>query len=256
MKGIILAGGVGTRLGALTRVTNKHLLPVYDRPMIFHAMEKLVDAGITDVLVVTGGEHAGDVARVLGDGSDFGVEHLSCIRQEYEGGSAQALGLGEHFAAGQPVLVLLGDNVFEASLRDAVRRFREVGSGARIFLKEVADPRRFGVAELVGGRVARVMEKPAAPRSSYAVTGIYLYDARVFDIVRTLTPSARGEIEITDVNNRFIEWGELHHEVLQGWWADAGTFEGLFSAAAMVRQQALNGRGAARAPDQPPPGAG
>lgn len=237
MKGIILAGGLGTRLHPLTRVTNKHLLPVYDRPMVFYPIEKLIDAGITDILLVTGGQHAGEFLRLLGNGREFGLKHLNYTYQEGEGGIAQALGLAEHFADGQPVLVILGDNLFEDSLRDAVRRYHEAGStGARIFLKEVPEPQRFGVPELVDGRIVRVVEKPAVPPCGYAVTGVYMYDARVFDIVRTLKPSDRGELEITDVNNHYIEWGALSHEILDGWWADAGTLESLYRASALVRQ--------------------
>ncbi|HSJ05606.1 MAG TPA: sugar phosphate nucleotidyltransferase [Longimicrobiales bacterium] len=237
MKGIILAGGLGTRLHPLTRVTNKHLLPVYDRPMIHYPLEKLIDAGITDILIVAGGQHAGDFLRLLGNGREFGLRHLNYTYQEGEGGIAAALGLAEHFADGEPVMVILGDNLFQDSLRDAVKRYSAGGSkGARIFLKEVEDPHRFGVPEMEGQRIVRVLEKPDVPPSGYAVTGVYIYDARVFDIVRSLVPSGRGELEITDVNNRYIEWGELGHEVLRGWWADAGTFESLFRASAMVRE--------------------
>ncbi|MEX1183135.1 MAG: sugar phosphate nucleotidyltransferase [Gemmatimonadota bacterium] len=235
MKGIILAGGLGTRLHPLTRVTNKHLLPVYDRPMIAYPIQKLIDAGIRDIMIVTGGHHAGDFLRLLGNGREFGLKHLNYTYQEGEGGIAEALGLTEHFADGQPVMVILGDNLFEDSLADAVRRFGERGGGARIFLKQVADPERFGVPSIVEGRITRILEKPASPPSQYAVTGVYIYDARVYDIIRTLEPSARNELEITDVNNRYIEWGELEHEVLEGWWADAGTFESLYRAAVLVR---------------------
>jgi len=236
MKGIVLAGGLGTRLYPLTRVTNKHLLPVYDRPMVFYPIEKLVEAGIEDILVVTGGNHAGEFLRLLGDGKALGVKRLSYTYQEGEGGIAQALGLAEHFADGEPVVVILGDNIFEASLRDAVRRYREQGEGAKIFLKLVDDPERFGVPELDGDRVVRIVEKPKNPPSSYAVTGIYMYDSRVFDIVKTLRPSGRGELEITDVNNRYIEWGAMTYEVLEGWWTDAGTFESLYRASTLVRE--------------------
>ena len=236
MKGIVLAGGLGTRLYPLTRVTNKHLLPVYDRPMVFYPIEKLVEAGIEDILVVTGGNHAGEFLRLLGDGKALGVKRLSYTYQEGEGGIAQALGLAEHFADGEPVVVILGDNIFEASLRDAVRRYREQGEGAKIFLKQVDDPERFGVPELDGDRVVRIVEKPKNPPSSYAVTGIYMYDSRVFDIVKTLRPSGRGELEITDVNNRYIEWGAMTYEVLEGWWTDAGTFESLYRASTLVRE--------------------
>jgi glucose-1-phosphate thymidylyltransferase len=237
MKGIILAGGLGTRLHPLTRVTNKHLLPVYDRPMIHYPLEKLIDAGITDILIVTGGQHAGEFLRLLGNGREFGLRHLNYTYQEGEGGIAAALALAEHFADREPVMVILGDNLFQDSLKDAVQRYAAGGSvGARIFLKEVDDPHRFGVPEMEGQRVVRVLEKPEVPPSGYAVTGVYIYDARVFDIIRSLVPSGRGELEITDVNNQYIEWGELGHEVLHGWWADAGTFESLFRASSLARE--------------------
>lgn len=237
MKGIVLAGGLGTRLHPLTRVTNKHLLPVYDRPMVFYPIEKLIEAGITDILLVTGGQHAGEFLRLLGNGREFGLKHLNYTYQEGEGGIAEALGLAEHFADGEPVMVILGDNLFEDSLRDAVRRYEQAGNtGARIFLKDVPQPQRFGVPELREGRIVRIVEKPAVPPCGFAVTGVYIYDARVFDIIRTLRPSGRGELEITDVNNRYIESGALGHEVLTGWWADAGTLESLYRASTLVRQ--------------------
>jgi glucose-1-phosphate thymidylyltransferase len=235
MKGIILAGGLGTRLHPLTRVTNKHLLPVYDRPMIFYPIEKLIDAGIHDILVVTGGHHAGDFLRLLGNGREFGLKHLNYTYQEGEGGIAEALGLAEHFADGQPVMVILGDNLFQDSLADAVRRYRQHNRGACIFLKQVDDPERFGVPQLVEGRITRIIEKPTSPPSSFAVTGVYIYDAHVFDIIRTLEPSARNELEITDVNNIYIDRGELDYEVLDGWWADAGTFQSLYRAATLAQ---------------------
>jgi glucose-1-phosphate thymidylyltransferase len=238
VKGVILAGGLGTRLHPLTRVTNKHLLPVYDRPMVYYPLERLVDAGISDILLVTGGAHAGDFLRLLGNGREFGLKHLNYTYQEGEGGIAEALGLAEHFADGGPVMVILGDNLFQDSLAAAVRQYRNAGSrGARIFLKEVDDPERFGVPEFDGdGRILRVVEKPRRPACRYAVTGVYIYDPRVFEVIRTLRPSGRGELEITDVNNRYIEWGELGHEVLEGWWADAGTFPSLFRAATLAQQ--------------------
>jgi glucose-1-phosphate thymidylyltransferase len=246
MKGIILAGGLGTRLHPLTRVTNKHLLPVYDRPMIFHPLEKLIEAGIRDILIVTGGAHAGEFLRLLGNGREFGLKHLNYTYQEGEGGIAEALGLAEHFADGGPVMVILGDNLFQDSLAAPVQRYRAAGAtGARIFLKEVDDPQRFGVPEFADGRIVRVVEKPDRPSCSLAVTGVYIYDARVFDIIRTLQPSGRGELEITDVNNRYIEWGDLRHEVLDGWWADAGTFTSLYRAATLVRDMHRDGPGPA-----------
>jgi glucose-1-phosphate thymidylyltransferase len=234
MKGIVLAGGLGTRLHPLTRVTNKHLLPVYDRPMVFHPIQKLVEAGIEDILIVTGGSHAGEFLRLLGNGREFGLKHLNYTYQEGEGGIAEALGLAEHFADGGPVAVILGDNIFSASLAGPVARFREDPRGARLLLKEVDDPERFGVAELDGDRVTAIHEKPADPPSRLAVTGIYLYDGRVFDIIRTLEPSRRDELEITDVNNRYIEWDALSWEPLEGWWTDAGTIESLFRASRLV----------------------
>lgn len=239
MKGVVLAGGLGTRLRPLTLVTNKHLLPVYDRPMISYPIEKLVEAGIEDILIVTGGAHAGDFLRLLGNGRQFGLKHLNYTYQEGEGGIAEALSLAEHFADGEPIVVILGDNLFEDSLAGPIRRYQEQGTGATILLKEVDDPERFGVAELDGDRIVRIVEKPRVPPSRYAVTGVYLYDARVFDIVRTLEPSARGELEITDVNNRYLEWGELHCEFLDGWWTDAGTFESLHRASVLVRSSRL-----------------
>ena len=234
MKGIVLAGGLGSRLFPLTRVTNKHLLPVYDRPMIFYPIEKLVEAGIQDILVVTGGNHAGEFLRLLGNGKEFGLKHLNYTYQEGEGGIAEALGLAEHFADGEPVAVILGDNLFEHSIADAVRRFRHQGEGAKVLLKEVEDPERFGVAEIRDERIVRIVEKPQTPVSNLAVTGVYMYDARVFDIVKTLKPSGRGELEITDVNNRYLEWGSLSYELLDGWWTDAGTFESLYRASTLV----------------------
>lgn len=238
MKGIVLAGGLGTRLHPLTRVTNKHLLPVYDRPMVFYPIQKLVEAGIEDILVVTGGNHAGEFLRLLGNGREFGLKHLNYTYQEGEGGIAEALGLAEHFADGGPVVVVLGDNIFSASIAAPIARFRDRPRGARLLLKEVDDPERFGVAELDGDRVVAIHEKPASPPSRLAVTGVYMYDSRVFDIIRTLEPSRRDELEITDVNNRYIGWGELQYELLDGWWTDAGTIPSLFRAARLVAGEA------------------
>ena len=240
MKGIILAGGLGTRLQPMTRITNKHLLPVYDRPMIYYPLESLIQAGITDIMIVTGGSHAGDFLRLLKNGKEFGLEHLNYTYQEGEGGIAEALGLCAHFAEDDSVCVVLGDNLVEKSIRGAVERFEKQGGGARILLKEVPDPHRFGVAEVLDNKVVRIVEKPANPASSYAVTGIYMYDARVFEIIKTLKPSLRGELEITDVNNSYAESGELAFEVLEGWWTDAGTVESLFRAAAMVARTGAN----------------
>jgi glucose-1-phosphate thymidylyltransferase len=240
VKGVILAGGLGTRLLPMTRVTNKHLLPVYDRPMIYYPIQQLVHAGVRDILVVTGGDSAGDFLKLLRNGADFGLEHLRYAYQEGEGGIAEALGLAEFFAAGEPIVVVLGDNIFQDPLRDAVREFRRDPSGAMILLKEVDDPERFGVAEIDGARVVEIVEKPAKPASSLAVTGCYLYDARVFDVIRTLSPSRRGELEITDVNNRYIGWGALRHHRVRGWWTDAGTVTSLHRAAHLVAEDRDN----------------
>jgi glucose-1-phosphate thymidylyltransferase len=246
MKGVVLAGGLGTRLFPLTRVTNKHLLPVYDRPMIYYPLQTLVDAGISDILLVTGGNSAGDFLKLLGNGKQFGLKHLNYTYQEGEGGIAAALSLAEHFADGRPICVMLGDNIIEGNIVEAVRRFRRDPTGAQIFLKEVPDPERFGVPELRGDRVVRIEEKPRRPRSRYAVTGIYFYDAAVFDIIRTLKPSARNELEITDVNNWYIRHGRLRYAILDGWWTDAGTFESLFRASQLVAASAADGAGTAR----------
>lgn len=240
MKGIVLAGGLGTRLRPLTKITNKHLLPVYDRPMIYYPIEALVTAGITDILIVTGGNHSGDFLTLLGNGREFGLQHLNYTYQEGEGGIAEALGLAAYFAAGERVCVILGDNIIERSIAPAVRAFERQKTGAKILLKKVADPERFGVAQLEGDRVVRIVEKPADPPSPYAVTGIYLYDPRVFDIIRTLKASERGELEITDVNNDYIGRGELTWEILDGWWTDAGTFNSLFRASELVRKAGAN----------------
>jgi len=224
----------------MTRITNKHLLPVYDRPMIYYPLECLIQAGIREIMIVTGGSYAGDFLRLLKNGREFGLEHLNYTYQEGEGGIAEALGLCEHFADGSPICVVLGDNLVERSIAGAVRRYREQGGGARILLKEVPDPERFGVAEVAEGRVRRILEKPAHPPSNLAVTGFYMYDSRVFDIIQTLEPSGRGELEITDVNNRYAEWGDLRYEMLEGWWTDAGTVESLHRASTLVAATGAN----------------
>lgn len=242
MKGVILAGGLGSRLLPMTKVTNKHLLPVYDRPMIFYPLRTLVDAGITDILLVTGGNHAGDFLRLLGNGTEFGLRHLNYTYQEGEGGIADALSLAEHFADGEPICVILGDNILQRPIRPAVERYRARERGATILLKEVPDPQRYGVPVFEGDRIVAIEEKPAAPRSRYAVIGVYFYDARVFEIITGLSPSARGELEITDVNNRYLAWGELTHEVIDGWWTDAGTIESLYRAASLVAEQRKAGQ--------------
>jgi len=234
MKGVILAGGLGSRLNPLTKITNKHLLPVYDRPMIYYPIEALVKAGITDIMIVTGGKKSGDFLSLLGNGSDFGLKHLNYTYQKGEGGIAEALGLCEHWAAGEPICVILGDNIIEKNIRQAAEDFRGQAGGAKIMLKEVHDPERFGVAELEGERVLSIVEKPKEPKSNKAVIGIYMYDGRVFDIIKTLKPSERGELEITDVNNWYIADGSMTFEVLDGWWTDAGTFESLLKASNLV----------------------
>jgi glucose-1-phosphate thymidylyltransferase len=235
MKGIVLAGGLGSRLLPLTRITNKHLLPVFDQPMIFYPIQKLVEAGIRDIMLVTGGNSAGDFLRLLRNGKDFGLERIHYVYQEGEGGIADALRLARQFAEGDRIAVILGDNIFEDSLAPFVASFQQQAKGARILLKRVDRPERFGVAELSGNRIIGIEEKPARPKSDLAVTGIYLYDAQVFDFIRTLKPSARGELEITDVNNAYIQQGALTYDVLQGWWTDAGTFESLHHAGELVR---------------------
>ncbi|MFL0556296.1 MULTISPECIES: sugar phosphate nucleotidyltransferase [Paenibacillus] len=229
MKGIILAGGTGSRLYPLTKVTNKHLLPVGKYPMIFHAVNKLKQAGITDVLVVTGKEHMGDVVNLLGSGSEMGVCFTYKVQDE-AGGIAQALGLAEHFVGDDQMVVILGDNVFADDISPFVDNFKKQKTGAKILIQEVHDPKRFGVPELQGDRIISIEEKPQNPKSNYAVTGIYMYDYKVFDIIKTLKPSARGELEVTDVNNAYIERGELTFDVLQGWWTDAGTHASLARA--------------------------
>ncbi len=233
MKGIVLAGGSGTRLMPLTKITNKHLLPVGREPMIFHPVKKLVAAGIRDILVVTGCEHMGDVVGVLGSGRDFECEFTYRV-QDAAGGIAQALGLARDFARGDKIAVLLGDNIFQDELGSSVERFARQGRGARILLKQVPDPQRYGVVELRGDRVVRIVEKPREPPSDFAVTGIYFYDDRVFDVVASLKPSSRGELEITDVNNAYIERGQLAYDVLSGYWTDAGTHESLRLANELV----------------------
>ena len=240
MKGVILAGGLGTRLYPLTKVTNKHLLPVFDKPMIFYPIQTLVNAGITDILLVTGGSSAGDFLRLLGNGKEFGLQHLNYTYQEGEGGIAAALSLAEFFVQQEPVCVMLGDNIIERNIVQQVRAYEKQGSGAKILLKEVKDPQRFGVPVLERDRVVRIEEKPKEPKSPYAVTGIYWFDHQVFDIIRSLRPSARGELEITDVNNAYLERGHLSWDVLEGWWTDAGTFESLMLAGTLVAQTGAN----------------
>jgi glucose-1-phosphate thymidylyltransferase len=234
MKGVVLAGGTGSRLFPLTKITNKHLLPIYDKPMIYYPLQTLVDAGISDIMVVTGGKNSGDFLRLLGNGKEFGLKHLNYTYQEGEGGIADALALAEHFADGDKLCVILGDNIVQCSIRDAVDAFKAQERGARILLKEVTDAERFGVAEIDGDRIAGIEEKPKKPKSNYAVTGIYMFDHTVFEKVRELVPSHRGELEITDVNNAYIREGTMTFSYLDGWWTDAGTFESLLRAANLV----------------------
>jgi glucose-1-phosphate thymidylyltransferase len=240
VKGVILAGGLGSRLSPLTLVTNKHLLPVYDRPMIHFPIRCLVNARITDILLVTGGEHAGDFLRLLRNGKQLGVHHLEYAYQEGEGGIADALKLAEEFADGGRICVVLGDNIIEGGIHRAAEHFAAQKSGARLLLKEVPDPQRFGVARIEGDSLVQIIEKPADPPSRLAVTGIYFYDADVFEICRTLRPSDRGELEITDVNNAYLRRGDLAFEVLDGWWTDAGTFDSLHRAACLVAEGGAN----------------
>lgn len=234
MKGIVLAGGTGSRLFPLTKITNKHLLPIFDKPMIYYPIQTLVEAGIQDLLIVTGGRNSGDFLRLLANGKEFGLKHINYTYQEGEGGIAEALALAEHFAESSKICVVLGDNIIEGSIASAVREFERQERGAKILLKEVTDAERFGVAEIKGDRIIGIEEKPAQPKSNYAVTGIYLYDETVFDKTRTLKPSARGELEITDVNNAYIKEGTMSFDYLDGWWTDAGTFESLLRAANLV----------------------
>jgi glucose-1-phosphate thymidylyltransferase len=236
MKGVVLAGGTGSRLFPLTKITNKHLLPIYDKPMIYYPIQMLVDAGIRDILIVTGGNNAGDFLRLLANGKQFGLTHIDYTYQEGEGGIADALNLAHHFADGHKICVVLGDNIIEGSIRGAVDEFRRQERGAKILLKEVPDAERFGVAEIVGDRIVDIEEKPRAPKSHYAVTGIYMYDSSVFDKIHTLVPSERGELEITDVNNAYIREGAMTFAYLDGWWTDAGTFESLLRASNLVAQ--------------------
>jgi len=240
MKGIILAGGLGTRLSPLTRVTNKHLLPIYDKPMIFYPIEALINAGIRDILIVTGGNSAGDFLRLLGNGKDFGLNHLNYAYQEGEGGIADALGIAEHFADRGKIVVILGDNIIEKNIKKAVDDFANQETGAKLLLKEVPDPQRFGVAELDGDRIVGIFEKPKNPKTNLAVTGFYMYDNQVFDLIGTLEPSERGELEITDVNNMYIEKNQLTYDVLEGWWTDAGTFDSLLRANSLVAKSGAN----------------
>jgi len=232
MKGIILAGGTGSRLFPLTKVTNKHLLPVYDKPMIYYPLYTLIDAGITEIMIVSGRGHAGHFLELLGSGMEFGIS-LTYEIQEKAGGIAQALGLAKNWADDDNITVILGDNIFQDSVKKDIESFRK---GAKIFLKEVPDAKRFGVAEIVKNKVVTIEEKPRSPKSNYAVTGLYLYDSEVFSVISTLQPSGRGELEITDVNNSYLQQGLIQYAILKGFWSDAGTFDSLLRASVLVQQ--------------------
>ncbi len=252
LKGVILAGGLGKRLYPLTRISNKHLLPVYNKPMIYYPIQTLVDAGIKDILIVTGGNHAGEFLRLLGNGKDFGLKHINYTYQEGEGGIADALKLAQHFADNDRVVVILGDNIIEKNIKKPVQDFIKQAKGARILLKKVDDPQRFGVAEFSAGgvsakggkgkKIISIEEKPKKPKSKYAVTGIYMYDSKVFEIIKTLKPSGRGELEITDVNNAYLKRDELEYSMLDGWWTDSGTFESLLNANMLVAKREGKGQ--------------
>jgi len=243
MKGVILAGGLGTRLRPLTSITNKHLLPVYDRPMIYYPIQTLVEAGIKDIMLVTGGNAAGDFLRLLGNGEEFGLKHINYTYQRREGGIAEALGLCRHFVGDEKVVVMLGDNILDGSIKKAVNDFQKQDSGAKIFLKTVDNPREYGVAEIKGQLVKNIVEKPKNPKSNYAVIGIYMYDSKVWNILKTLKPSGRGELEITDVNNAYIKSGQMTYEIIKGWWGDAGSsIEDLWRVNQFIGQKARKRR--------------
>jgi len=237
MKGVILAGGLGKRLYPLTKITNKHLLPVYSKPMIYYPIETLIDAGIKDILIVTGGNHAGEFLRLLGNGKQFGLKHINYTYQEGEGGIAHALGLAEHFADNEKIVVILGDNIIEKDIKKAVGDFKKQPRGAKILVKKVPDPERFGVVKFKNKKIVNITEKPKKPKSDYIVTGIYMYDSKVFDIIKRLKPSRRGEFEITDVNNWYLKKGELTYGVLEGWWTDSGMFDSLLKANNLVAKK-------------------
>ena len=238
MKGIVLAGGLGTRLFPLTKITNKHLLPVYNRPMIYYPIQTLVNAGINEILIVTGGNNAGDFLKLLGNGNEVGLKHIDYTYQEGEGGIAAALSLAEYFAEDDLICVILGDNVYEHGVRDSAQDFMRRGRGAKIHLKKVDNPQRFGVPVIDGKRILKIEEKPKHPQSNYAVTGLYMYDSSVFDIIKTLKPSGRGELEITDVNNAYIERNDMTYAIIEGWWSDAGgSFDSLLRTNILVASQ-------------------
>lgn len=237
MKGVVLAGGLGKRLYPLTLISNKHCLPIYNKPMIYYPIQTLVDAGIKDIMIVTGGNNAGDFLRLLGNGAEFGLKHINYTYQRGEGGIAEALGLAEHFAAREKIVVILGDNLVEKPIKNYVDRFERQSAGARVLIKEIPDPERFGVVELKDNKIVSIKEKPQEPKSNCIVTGIYMYDSQVFDIIKTLKPSARNEMEITDVNNAYLKRKQLHYDILDGWWTDAGTFESLLRANNLVAEK-------------------
>lgn len=240
MKGVVLAGGLGSRLFPLTKITNKHLLPVYDKPMIYYPIQTLINAGIDDIMIVTGGNYAGHFLQLLGNGKEFGLKHLNYTYQEGEGGIADALSLVKHFADDQPICVVLGDNIIENNIKQAAEDFKQQEKGAKILLKKVHDPQRFGVPELDGEKVVNIEEKPKNPKSDFAVIGVYFFDNTVFDIIKDLKPSDRGELEITDVNNHYINRNEMTWSELDGWWTDAGTFDSLLYASKLVAETGAN----------------
>lgn len=239
LKGVVLAGGLGKRLRPLTKITNKHLLPIFNLPMVYYPIQTLVEAGIRDILIITGGNHAGEFLRLLGNGHSFGLKHIDYTYQEGEGGIAEALGLAEDFAEGQKIVVILGDNIIEKSIKEYVDKFKAQKEGARILIKEVEDPQRFGVVEFKDDKIVSIEEKPKTPKTNYAVTGIYMYDAQIFDIIKTLKPSDRNELEITDVNNTYLSRKQLYYDILEGWWTDCGLPETLYRATTLVRQKLL-----------------
>ena len=234
MKGIILAGGLGTRLLPLTRVTNKHLLPIYKKPMIYYPLETLVSAGIKEIMIVTGGNNPGDFLKLLGNGKELGLKELHYAYQDGSGGIAEALGLAEDFADQEKIVVILGDNIFEDNINQYVKSFENQERGAKLFFKKVPSPERFGVPVIKNGKIVRIEEKPKRPKSSYAVTGLYMYDNQVWDVIKNLKPSARGELEITDVNNFYVKQKTVTYEILKGFWTDAGTFDSLFQASVLI----------------------
>lgn len=236
LKGVILCGGLGKRLEPLTRITNKHLLPVYNKPMVYYPLSTLIGAGIKDIMIVTGGNNAGDFLRLIGNGSDFGLHHINYTYQRGEGGIAEALRLTEHFVDGSKVVVILGDNIIGGSIKKYVERFRRQDDGARVLVKKVSDPERFGVAQIKDGRILSIEEKPRKPKSNFVITGIYMYDAKVFEIIKTLKPSLRGELEITDVNNAYLRERKLSYDMLDSWWTDCGLPETIYRASTLVRK--------------------